>query len=71
MLRMDGVLAVALLAVGSLVSSAQTAKQSSTAGSQSVAQRAADLAENGRCSEALPLLKKSIRQVTEDRKSVV
>jgi tetratricopeptide (TPR) repeat protein len=64
MLRMDGALAVALVAVGSLVSSAQTAKQS-PAGSQSVAQRAADLAESGRCSEALPLLKKSIRQVTD------
>jgi tetratricopeptide (TPR) repeat protein len=62
---MDGAFAVALLAVGSLVSSAQTAKQSSAAGSQSVAQHAADLAENGHCTEALPLLKKSIRQVAD------
>lgn len=41
------------------------AKPSSSASPQSVTQHAISLAESGKCSEALPLLKKAIHQVTD------
>ena len=47
------------------VSFSQSTKKSSATEEQGVAQRAASLAESGHCSEALPLLKKSIHQVTD------
>jgi tetratricopeptide (TPR) repeat protein len=65
MIRMVVTLAFALFAFSSTASSGQTVKENPSAAGKSVAQRAADLAENGHCTEALPLLKKSIRQVTD------
>jgi tetratricopeptide (TPR) repeat protein len=44
---------------------AQTAAESSSSAAQGEAQRAANLAESGHCTQALPLLKKAIRQVTD------
>jgi tetratricopeptide (TPR) repeat protein len=44
---------------------AQTVSKSSPASADSEAQRAANLAESGHCKEALPSLKKAIRQVTD------
>ena len=46
-------------------SSAQVAKRPSPAAKLDSSDKAATLAETGHCAEALPLLKKSIRQVTE------
>lgn len=55
------------LAVFLLVSfvSAQVAKKSTAPSGADTAQRATSLAESGHCAEALPLLKKSIHQVTD------
>ena len=47
------------------VSFAQVPKQSSTAADPSAAARSASLAESGHCAEAMPLLKKSVRQVSD------
>jgi tetratricopeptide (TPR) repeat protein len=47
------------------VSSAQSQKQSSTAVDPGAAVRSVNLAESGHCAEALPLLKKTIRQVSD------
>jgi len=58
-------LAFAFFVFSSTASSGQTVKENPSAAGKSVAQRAADLAENGHCTEALRLLKKSIRQVTD------
>ena len=44
---------------------AQSAPKSSSAAAEGAAQRAANLAESGHCTQALPLLKKAIRQVTD------
>lgn len=44
---------------------AQSAPKSSSSAAEGVAQRAANLAESGHCTQALPLLKKAIRQVTD------
>jgi tetratricopeptide (TPR) repeat protein len=44
---------------------AQSVPKSSAAAAQGEAQRAATLAESGHCTQALPLLKKAIRQVTD------
>jgi tetratricopeptide (TPR) repeat protein len=44
---------------------AQSVPKSSAAAAQGEAQRAANLAESGHCTQALPLLKKAIRQVTD------
>jgi tetratricopeptide (TPR) repeat protein len=44
---------------------AQTAPKSSSSAAEADAQRAANLAETGHCTQALPLLKKAIRQVTD------
>jgi tetratricopeptide (TPR) repeat protein len=47
------------------VSFAQVHKQSSTAVETGAAARGANLAESGHCAEALPLLKKTIRQIAD------
>jgi tetratricopeptide (TPR) repeat protein len=47
------------------VSPAQVAKKSPVSSEPELVQRATSLAESGHCSEALPLLKKSIHQVTD------
>jgi tetratricopeptide (TPR) repeat protein len=47
------------------VSFAQVPKQSSTAADPGAAARSASLAESGHCAEAIPLLKKSVRQVSD------
>ena len=47
------------------VSFAQVPKQSSTAADPGAAARSASLAESGHCAEAMPLLKKSVRQVSD------
>jgi tetratricopeptide (TPR) repeat protein len=47
------------------VSPAQVAKKSSASPAPDAAQRATSLAENGHCTAALPLLKKSIHQVSD------
>lgn len=65
MIRMVVTLAFAFFVFSSTASSGQTVKENPSAAGKSVAQRAADLAENGHCTEALRLLKKSIRQVTD------
>src|ERR1700690_4067104 len=54
-----------LLLVGSHASRAQVAKKNSPSVGQDTLQRATSLAESGHCAEALPLLKKSIHQVTD------
>src|SRR5205085_943244 len=51
------------LVAAATVSSAQARKN--PAAGPAAAEHAATLAENGHCTEALPLLKKSIRQVTD------
>ena len=43
----------------------QSAPKSSSSAAEGEAQRAANLAEGGHCTQALPLLKKAIRQVTD------
>src|SRR6266446_10843944 len=48
-----------------VVSSSQVAKQTSTSGGAGAAERAVSLAESGHCAEALPLLKKAIRQIAD------
>jgi tetratricopeptide (TPR) repeat protein len=53
------------LSLVTAVSFAQVPKQSSTAADPSAAARSASLAESGHCAEALPLLKKSIRQLSD------
>ena len=53
------------LSLVSVVSFAQVHKQSSTAGDPGAATRSANLAESGHCVEAMPLLRKSIRQVSD------
>jgi len=53
------------LSLVSAVSFAQVHKQSSTASDPGTATRSANLAESGHCAEAMPLLKKSIRQVSD------
>jgi tetratricopeptide (TPR) repeat protein len=55
----------ALLIPTTAVSYAQGQKQSSTAAEAGAAARGANLAETGHCAEALPLLKKAIRQVAD------
>ncbi|MGA7295749.1 MAG: tetratricopeptide repeat protein [Terriglobales bacterium] len=62
---------LAFLAVSSLIIVAaanargQSAAKKSSASATGEAERALNLAESGHCTEALPLLKKSIRQVTD------
>src|SRR5712664_1855863 len=46
-------------------SCAQVSKPSSVPGGQGAAERAVSLAESGHCAEAMPLLKKSIRQIVD------
>jgi tetratricopeptide (TPR) repeat protein len=46
-------------------SSAQVSKPSSASGGQGATERAVSLAESGHCAEAMPLLKKSIRQIAD------
>jgi len=46
-------------------SCAQASKRSATPGGQGVAEGAISLAESGHCAEALPLLKKAIRQIAD------
>lgn len=58
------VLPVFLLA-SAAVSPAQVAKKNPASAGPDIAQRATNLAESGHCAEALPLLKKSIHQVTD------
>ena len=53
------------LSLVTAVSFAQDHKQSPTAADPSAATRGASLAESGHCAEAMPLLKKSIRQVSD------
>jgi tetratricopeptide (TPR) repeat protein len=48
-----------------LASSAQAPKPSPAADAMAVLQRAVNLAETGHCAEAMPLLKKSIRQIAD------
>jgi tetratricopeptide (TPR) repeat protein len=48
-----------------LYGQAQSAPKGSSSAVEEAAQRAANLAESGRCKEALPSLKKAIRQVTD------
>jgi tetratricopeptide (TPR) repeat protein len=52
------------LSVSIAVSDAQATKKNSPPPAPDAAQRATSLAESGHCAEALPLLKKSIHQVT-------
>ena len=52
------------LLTSAALSPAQVAKKSPASSGPDVVQRATDLAESGHCTEALPLLKKSIHQVT-------
>lgn len=47
------------------VSSAQASKESPAAGATATVERAINLAESGHCAEAMPLLKKSIRQIAD------
>jgi tetratricopeptide (TPR) repeat protein len=47
------------------VSFAQTPKSTAAPGGKVLAERATGLAESGNCTEAIPLLKKSIREVTD------
>ena len=53
------------LSLVTAVSFAQVRKQSSTAVDPGAAARSASLAESGHCAEAMPLLKKSVRQVSD------
>jgi len=53
------------LFLGTAVSYAQGQKQSSTGVEVGAAARGANLAESGHCAEALPLLKRAIRQVAD------
>jgi tetratricopeptide (TPR) repeat protein len=55
----------ALLNPTALVSSAQVAKQGPASTRPAAADRGVTLAESGHCAEALPLLKKSIRQIAD------
>src|SRR5258708_16048637 len=54
-----------LLALASSSSPAQVSSKMSGPAHSNDAERAVNLAENGRCTEALPMLKKSIRQITD------
>jgi tetratricopeptide (TPR) repeat protein len=53
------------LSLVTAVSFAQVRKQSSTAVDPGAAARSASLAESGHCAEAMPLLKKSVRQISD------
>jgi tetratricopeptide (TPR) repeat protein len=53
------------LSLVTAVSFAQVPKQSSAAADPGAAARGANLAESGHCAEAMPLLKKSVRQVSD------
>jgi len=55
--------AIAVLLLCANDSFAQTTKQAPASSPQSTAERGVTLAENGHCTEALPLLKKSIHQI--------
>ena len=54
----------ALFGLTGLISSAQTPKPKAAPAGRNLTEQAASLAEDGRCAEAMPLLKKSIHQVT-------
>jgi tetratricopeptide (TPR) repeat protein len=56
---------VALLLASCSVSPAQVAKKASPPAGKEIAEKGASLAENGHCTEALPLLKKAIHQTLE------
>jgi tetratricopeptide (TPR) repeat protein len=53
------------LIVAATMSSAQAAKKSSPPAAAGQAEQAASLAESGHCAQALPLLKKAVRQTTD------
>lgn len=55
----------AFVLVVAAVAYAQTAKKSSAPSGKEIAERGANLAESGHCSEAMPLLKKAIHQTLE------
>jgi tetratricopeptide (TPR) repeat protein len=58
-------ISTAFMFVFATFSSGQTQKQSSTGSDIAATARGVNLAESGHCAEALPLLKKSIRQVSD------
>jgi len=51
--------------VAATISSTQAAKKSSSPAAAGQAEQAASLAESGHCTQALPLLKKAVRQTTD------
>lgn len=61
----SAVILCALLVLTAAVSSAQVRNQSSTAAEPGGAAKGASLAESGHCAEALPLLRKSVRQMAD------
>jgi len=64
MRRVSSLLILSLLLVlGAIVLSAQVSKQAAASAVAGAAEKGASLAESGHCTEALPLLKKSIRQI--------
>ena len=65
MLRMAEACLVPFLLSASILSFAQASRQTSAISGLNAAERGAELAENGHCVEALPLLKKSIRQIAD------